>query len=718
MKQVVQNFRTGKLEVAELPPPSVRDGGVLVKTAYSLISAGTERSTVQVGQSNLLGKAKQRPDLVKKTLESAKREGAVVTFKKVMNRLDSPKALGYSSSGIVVEVGREVDEFKVGDRVACAGGGYASHADYVYVPKNLCASLPKDAELDAAAFTTVGAIAMQGVRQAAISVGDRVAVIGLGLVGMLVLQILKTSGCKVLGIDVDPARIMLARELGANDAIVRSDDRLDAMVSSFTNGYGFDSVIIAAGTKSNDPIELAGKIARDRGVVSVVGAVNMDVPRDIYYEKELEIKLSRSYGPGRYDHKYEEQGVDYPIGYVKWTEKRNMEAFLGLLAENKVDVAKLITHKFDIDDASLAYEMITGKSDEDYIGVLLKYAPPDIRPTRVSIKEDSAQGDIAVGFIGAGNFAQAHLLPHIQRSDKVDLGIVATANGINARNAAAKFGFRQCSADYKEAINDPAINCLFVATRHDMHGPLVLEAINKGLSIFVEKPLTISERQLGEIAAAYRSNPVRLMVGFNRRFSPMAELVKTKLGDIHSPISVNYRVNAGFIPKDHWIQDPVEGGGRIIGEMCHFIDFIQYMAGSLPVKIYAQTIRDPNQAITNNDTVSITIKFEDGSLGNIDYMANGDSSLEKERIEVFAGGSVFIIDDFKKMTCFEHSKSRKIKNAVSGKGHKQEVEAFLRSIEKGRPSPISFESIVATTASTFAILKSIETGQAVDVGYI
>lgn len=718
MKQVIQDFKTGELKVEEVLPPALKQGGVLVRNVFSLISAGTERSTVSVGQSSLLGKARKRPDLVKQVLDNVKREGVLSTYQKVQNRLDTPKALGYSSAGVVIEVAQGIDEFQVGGRVACAGGGYACHAEVVFVPRNLCVSVPKSVDFDEAAFTTAGAVAMQGVRQANITVGDNVAVIGLGLIGLITVQILKASGCNVLGIDIDPHCANMAKGLGADSVAVRGVDDVARAAKALSGDYGVDAVIITAATKSNDPIELAGEILRDRGRAVIVGAVKVDIPRKPFYEKELEVTLSRSYGPGRYDSTYEEKGIDYPIGYVRWTEKRNMESFLKLVSDKKVNLKKIITHKFKIEDASKAYGMITGKTKSvDYLGVLIDYGEPTRGPAKNVITVNRRTGTkplskIGVGFVGAGNFAQSSLLPHFKHLKDVDLKGVATATGINAQNVAKKFGFEFCTTDSHEIIANPEIDCVFIVTRHNLHAELIIEAITHRKSVFVEKPLALSEVELGKVIQAYCAHPVGLMVGFNRRFASLTRQVKDFFKDRKGPMVINYRVNAGFIPKTHWIQDPEEGGGRIVGEVCHFVDLIQYLTDSEPLKVYTESLGGKDA-----DSVIITISLRDGSVGAISYLTNGDVSLPKERIEVFADNSVAVVDDFKSASLFRNGRQRKIRKIGKSKGHKEEILAFINCLKNGEPSPIDFESIALTTLTTFRILDSKRRGVPVEVGY-
>jgi len=727
MKQLIQNYKTGELRLEEVPIPAIGAGGVLVRNVYSLISAGTEKMKLNLASKSLIGKAKERPDQLKQVVDSVKRDGLVKTYKKTMNRLDTPTPLGYSSSGVVIAVGREVVEFQVGDRVACAGEGYACHAEVVFVPKNLCAKIPEKSAFGVevssgeAAFTTLGAIAMQGVRQADGRLGEHVAVVGLGLVGLLAMQILKAAGCSVLGIDIDPRKLQTALELGADAIAAAGSDDVENIVLDFSKGRGADSVIIAAATSSSDPVILAGQILRDRGKVVIVGAVGMDIPRKPFYEKELDLRLSRSYGAGRYDPLYEEKGIDYPIGYVRWTEKRNMEAFLDLLAQGKVNVEKLITHKFRIDDAERAYDVILGKTAEQPIGVLLEYAAEVDAESKVTLvaeedyRKEKLLSAVPLGLVGAGNFARSVLLPNMRDSNSVVLKGVATGSGINAKHVAQKFGFQYCTTDYREILDDPEVKAVAIATRHNLHARVAIEAMKKNKAVFVEKPLALNEGELVEVIAAWKENEGQLMVGFNRRFAPAVEEVKRFFQKRTQPFTINYRINAGFIPKDHWTQDPDAGGGRIIGEVCHFVDVAHFIAQSRPLKVFAESISANNDALVDNDNISVTIKFSDGSLANIMYLANGDSALPKERIEVFSEGSIAIVDDFKKLQLIRKGKIRTIKNRRQDKGHKKELQMFINALKNGAKMPITFRDSVIATYLTFMVKRSLQMGQPLEI---
>lgn len=709
MKQVIQNFKTGDLYVDDVPLPSLTNGMVLVDNKFSLISAGTERGTVKVGKANLLGKAKQRPDLVAQVLQNVKKEGLKATLDKVRTKLDSLKALGYSTSGIVKASMDTRGLFKQGDRVACAGQDFASHSEVVSIPQNLVAKIPDNVSFEDASYTTLGAIALQGVRQCDPTLGDNVCVIGLGLLGQITCQLLKANGCNVFGIDLSERLVNLAKDTSADEAMLRNNTNLIATIDNFTNGHGFDSVIITAAAPSNDPIELSAEISRKKGKVIVVGAVKMDIPRDPhFYRKELELKLSCSYGPGRYDVNYEDNGNDYPYAYVRWTEQRNMEAFLKLISNGSINLEPLTSHVFDIVEAEKAYDIVLGKVQEPSIGILLKY--PSEEKTRYKSNfqiNNNPIGEINVGFIGAGSFAQSYLIPNV-KSAGATLDTVVTSKGITSKNVAEKFQFNNSSSSANDVLSNEKINTVFVATPHNSHATYVKEALANNKNVFVEKPLAMNTKELNEIEEINSTSKGKLMVGFNRRFASVSKEIKNAFEGLSEPIFVNIRVNAGFIPKEHWTQNPDIGGGRIIGEMCHFIDLMQYYTNSKPIKVFAESIDTPNEKMTTDDNISVIVKFENGSIGNLIYLANGDKSLPKELIEVFGGGIVGRIHDFRNGEVHFKNKVTKIKSP--SKGHKQEVMAFIEALKKGDPSPISFESMRLTTLTTFKIIDSLRTG--------
>lgn len=706
MKQLIQNFKTGALYVDEVPLPSLSSGMVLIENRFSLISAGTERGTVSVAKASLLGKAKQRPDLVKQVMMNIKKEGLKATIDKVTTKLDSLKALGYSTAGVVTASMDTNGYFKAGDRVACAGQDYASHAEMVSVPQNLVVKIPDNVSFKEASFTTLGAIALQGVRQADPTLGENVCVIGLGLLGQLTCQLLKANGCNVFGIDVSQGMVDFTNTNNVALAMNRNDSSMMSALDGFTNGYGFDKVIITAAAPSNDPIVLSTEILKRKGVIVLVGAVPIEIPREPdFYRKELEFKISTSYGPGRYDVSYEEEGNDYPYGYVRWTEQRNMQAFLKLISNGSLDLKPLITHVFDIDDAEKAYDIVLGKVKEKFIGILLKYPENDKKAKTLVSVNSSAIKNINIGFIGAGSFAQSYLLPTAKELGSLDT--VVTNTGINSKNVATKFGFGKSSTNSSDVMDNDKINTVFIATQHNTHAKFVLQSIKAKKHIFVEKPLAMNEDELREIVSAYDGSDKLLMVGFNRRFAPVSVKLKEEFANIGEPLVMNFRVNAGFIPKEHWTQTEA-GGGRIIGEICHFIDLMQYFSDSLPVKIYADCIDTTSAKLKNDDNLVVNIKFANGSVGTLTYIANGDKAMPKERFEISAGGKIGVIDDFKGGEIYKNNKIEKIK--LAGKGHKQEVQSFLEAVRNGKASPISFESIAYTTLATYKIIDSLNTG--------
>ena len=708
MKQVLQNFRTGVLKVDEVPETIIRSGGILVRNMASLISAGTEKMAVDLAQRSLVGKAKERPDLVRQVIGKVKRDGVVSTFRTVKARLETPLALGYSCAGVVKEVGRGAEEFQLGDRVACAGMNYASHAETIFVPTNLAVRIPEEVGFDEAAFVTLGAIAMQGVRTAEVKLGEAVAVIGLGLLGQLTIQILKAAGCRVIGVDLDPAKIELARWHGADAAVLRSDD-VESAVDQFTGGYGVDAVIVTAAAETNDPTELAGEIARDRAIISMVGAVRMEVPRKIYYEKELQLRLSRSYGPGRYDAQYEEQGIDYPIGYVRWTERRNMQEFLRLVAARAVRLDKLITHRFDISQAERAYDIITGKDRQPFLGILLTYPEASTNEHQavvVPLKQQAplrSEGTVKLGVIGAGNFARSVLLPRLAKTSGVNLIGIATATGRNAKAIGEQYGFAFCTTDYRELLLRGDVDTVLIATRHDTHAVMTAEALRAGKTVYVEKPLAISDEGLEEISNAIAQTGGRVMVGFNRRFSSLSTELKQAFADCAEPLAITYRVNAGEVPKESWIQGE-EGGGRIVGEVCHFVDYLQFLTDAEPVEVFAYSCS------ATADTLSVVIKLSNGSVGNINYLASGDRAFPKERIEVYGGGRVAVLDDFRVLEVWRSGRRKVTKRIQQDKGFDRELAAFITAARIGGEMPITWRSLALTTLATLRIADALGSG--------
>ncbi|WP_341199933.1 bi-domain-containing oxidoreductase [Croceibacter atlanticus] len=708
MKQLIQNFKTGDLYVDDVPVPSISQNTVLVENKFSLISAGTERGTVKVGKANLIGKARQRPDLVAQVLQNVKKEGLKATLNKVKTKLDSLKALGYSTSGVVRASMDSNGKFKPGDRVACAGQDYASHAEIVNIPQNLVAKIPDNVSFEDASYTTLGAIALQGVRQAETRLGDKVCVIGLGLLGQLTIQLLKANGCQIFGIDLSNDLVKLAQENGADNALNRADSNLKSTLSTFTDGHGFDSIIITAATPSNDPIELSAEITRKKGKVIVVGAVKMDIPRDPdFYRKELDLRMSCSYGPGRYDINYEENGNDYPYAYVRYTEQRNMETFLALLSSGKISIKHLTTHSFVISEALKAYDIILGKTEEPHIGILLEYPDSNKATSQITTIQKAQAKNYQVGFIGAGSFAQSYLIPNVKNLNTT-LNTVVTSKGISGKSVAQKFNFLKASTNPDDVLTNKDIQTVFIATPHNSHAKYTINALNENKNVFVEKPLAMTINELNDVKHAYQNSTGKLMVGYNRRFSSLASKIKDEIKSSLEPKVVNIRVNAGFLEKEHWIQNPNVGGGRIIGEICHFVDLAQFFTGSKPVNVSAVSINSENAELTPNDNINITITFQNGSIANIMYLANGDKSLPKELIEVFCGGKVGRILDFRSGYLHSGNKIQKLK--LSGKGHKEEVTNFIEVLNSKESELISFESLYLTTLTTFKIHDALTTG--------
>lgn len=713
MKQLLQNVKTGKSTVEDVPMPTPREGQALVKTEASLVSAGTERMVVEFAEKSLVGKARSRPDLVKQVIDKARREGLVNTAQAAFNRLDQPMALGYSSAGTIIALGRNMQGFKVGQRVACAGGGYAVHAEYNVVPRNLLTPLPKNVDFESAAFTTLGAISLHGFRLAEPQIGENVAVIGMGLLGLLTAQIATAAGCHVLGIDVDPARITLASSLGLQ--AVRRDQAVDSSVA-FTANLGFDAIIICADTPSNDPVELAGVIARDRARVVATGAVGLTFPRKVYYEKEISFINSRSYGPGRYDLAYEEQGNDYPLGYVRWTEGRNFEAVVDLMSKGQLQVKPLITHRFDISEATQAYEVITGKKKEKFLGVLLTYPQGEMKEERRVVFPaivHRPSSIVSLGVLGAGLFANSVLLPSIKKAGDIQLLGIASSGGLHAQHSGKKFGFQYATSDDDEIINDPNINTVAILTRHDTHAELVVKALKAGKHVFVEKPLAINSEQLSVISRQLqKTDHCLLLTGFNRRFSPLAQSLSSFFFHRTEPMHVHYRVNAGAIPLNHWTQDPNIGGGRIIGEGCHFVDFITFLVGDAPISVTAHTLPDGGKY--REDNVSMTFTFPDGSIGIVDYLANGDKSFPKERVEVFCAGQIAVLDDYVSLQTAKDGRKKEVRGAQN-KGWVDEWKVFAKSIREGGEPPIPYEQLIGVTKATFAAVESLRIHQTVNI---
>lgn len=717
MLQVVQHRKSGDLSVAELPAPSLKSGSVLVLTMASMISSGTERASVEMSQASMLGKAQKQPHMVKQAIDIAKREGVLATYRKIQTKLNSYKELGYSSAGIVLE--SAVTDFAPGDRVACTGGSgsgeFGTHAEMVAVPRNLVVKIPDGVSYEEAAFTTLASIALQGVRQAELRLGEYAAVVGLGLLGLITVQLLKANGCHVIGMDVTEANFALARQLGC-DQCVLSDDSAVQAVEAFTRGYGTDAVLLTAATKSNAPMELAMEFARPKSKVVVVGDVGLTIPRPPFFTKEIDVRISCSTGPGRFDADYEQKGRDYPIGYVRWTEQRNSESILDLIAQKKLDVASLLTHRFPIKDAEQAYSLITGKIKEHYLGIVITYPerPASERTLRtIHNAAPSATSNVAVGFIGAGTFAEQHLIPHLTTFG-ASLQGVANSRPVSAMSAGKKFGFGFYSTDPNEVLRNENINTICIATRHDSHARYIVEALKNRKHVFVEKPLAVTEEQIEQVRTAYeearKHYTPAFMVGFNRRFSAPFRDIKTFFANRKEPFAITYRVNALALPPDFWIYDEKQGG-RIIGEACHFIDCMQLLTEAHPTQVFASAIRSTNAKVENSDTLSATLSYSDGSVCNLLYTANGDAALPREYCEVYCEGKSAVMTNFREVAFYSQAKKR-VKKYDGGMGHREEIEHFVKSIMGKENIRVSFESAYYTTLATIRIMESLADGEA------
>lgn len=694
MKQILQSLKTGATEVADIPRPSAGAGQVLVRTSATLVSAGTERMLVDFGKAGWIDKARQQPDKVRMVLNKIGTDGLVPTVEAVMRKLDQPLPMGYCNVGEVVAVGRGVSGFAVGDRVASNG----KHAEYVSVPVNLCAPVPAAVDDEAAAFTVIGAIALQGIRLVAPTLGECVVVTGLGLIGLITVQLLRAQGCRVLGLDFDPAKLALARQFGAETVDLSAGDDPVAVAERFSRGRGVDAVIVTAATKSNEPMHQAALMCRKRGRIVLVGVTGLELSRADFFEKELTFQVSCSYGPGRYDADYEEKGHDYPVGFVRWTEQRNFEAVLDMLADGRLDVTPLVSHRFAIEEAEAAYALIG--SNAPSLGVVLQYPAGEVvladdprAATTLRVAPAGAAGRLALGFVGAGNYAAGVLIPAFAETG-ARLKTVSSATGVSGTAAARKFGIEFSSTDSDAMLADAEIGALVISTRHASHARWVCKALAAGKHVFVEKPLAMTQDELAAIEAAARAAAQRgaapmLMVGFNRRFAPQVQRMRELLRGASGPKSFVMTVNAGEIPANHWTQDPEVGGGRIIGEACHFIDLLRFLAAS-PITSWQRQAMESG----TGDTVSLQLGFADGSIGTVHYFANGPKSFPKERLEVFAGGRVLQLDNFRKLTGYGWSGFSKMNLWRQDKGQKACAAAFVRAIESGGEAPIPLAELL------------------------
>ena len=687
MKQILQNLKDGTTEIADIPVPQVPRGGLLIRTSRTLVSAGTERMLVDFGKGNFLQKARQQPDKVKQVLEKIKTDGLITTINTVLNKLDTPLPLGYCNVGRAIEVGSSVTGLSVGDRVLSNG----KHAEFVAVPQNLCAKIPDSVDDDSAAFTVIGAIALQGIRLLQPTLGETVVVTGLGLIGLVAVQLLRAHGCRVLGLDFDASKLALAREFGAETVNLSAGEDPITKAQIYSRGRGVDAVLITASTKSNEPIHQAAMMCRKRGRIVLVGVVGMEMSRADFYEKELSFQVSCSYGPGRYDPDYEERGHDYPVGFVRWTEQRNFEAILDMLADGRLDFKPLISHRFSIDAADKAYELI---SNGNPLGVLLEYMSDGSAQLQRSIAiappSSAATNAAALGFIGSGNYASAVLIPAFAQTN-ARLVAVASASGVSGVHVAKKFNIERAATDSDALLNDASINSVVITTRHDSHADWVCKALNAGKHVFVEKPLALTRAQFDEVAAARNDNPQPLlMVGFNRRYAPHVIVAKHALQAKPGPKSFVMTVNAGAIPREHWTQNLEIGGGRIIGECCHFIDLLRFLAASPIVSTHAIGMG----STAPHDTVIISLQFADGSIGTVNYFANGSKAFPKERLEIFAQGSILQLDNFRSLRSFNWPGVNNQRSWKQDKGQRQCAKAFVEAIASGDASQlIAFDEL-------------------------
>lgn len=701
MEQLTQKLKDGNMQLMEVPFPALLPGHVLVRNHYSIISPGTEGKTVKDARLSYIGKAKSRQTEVKKVIASAKTFGIMKTYKMVMNKLEAYSPLGYSCAGEIIAMADDVKEFKVGDKVAC-GGNTAGHSEVVAIPSNLCVKVQEGISLKEAAFTTMGAIALQGVRQSELKLGESCLVIGLGIIGQLTMELLNAAGVKAIGIDIDENQIQLAKKSNSKLIFNRNHPDIEEIIAEETGGFGVDSVIITASTSSLDPIEFAGNVCRKKGKVVIVGAVPTGFSRKNYFKKELDLRMSSSYGPGRYESNYEEKGLDYPIGFVRWTENRNMQAFVALIEAKKIDLSPLISHEFDFKDAAKAYQLILDKT-EVIGGMVLKYDVEKELQKEVNVTQQSiAQDQVNVGLIGAGSFAQNFLLPVLK--DKVQFVGVATARPTSSKYIADKYKIGFCSDDASTLAQHDKVNTLVIATRHNTHAKYVLEGLKANKNVFVEKPLCLKEEELELIKEAYKNSKGSLMIGFNRRFAPFIEQLKRFIGN-ELPMSINYRINAGQLPSDHWVHDPEVGGGRIIGEACHFIDLVQHISGSQIKSVAANAVMTAENLY---DNVTISLEMQNGSIASICYFSNGSKQIAKEYLEVFSASKTAIINDFKKLT-LAGTKVDESK-ADQDKGYEKEMSSFVNAIKKGEDAPIPAEELFLTTEAAFKVIESIQKG--------
>jgi predicted dehydrogenase/threonine dehydrogenase-like Zn-dependent dehydrogenase len=704
VKQILQSLKTGETEIANIPVPSAKRGQLLIKTSHSLVSAGTERMLVEFGKAGWIEKARQQPDKVRMVLDKIKTDGLQPTIEAVFNKLDQPLPLGYCNVGRVAVVGAGVVGFEAGERVISNG----KHAEVVSVPINLCARVPDTVSDEEAAFTVLGAIALQGIRLVQPTLGETVVVTGLGLIGLVTVQLLRAHGCRVLGLDFDKDKLDLARQFGAEVVDLAAGQDPVKAAEIYSRGRGVDAVIVTAATKSSEPMHQAALMCRKRGRIVLVGVTGLELSRDDFFKKELTFQVSASYGPGRYDPNYEEKGQDYPVGFVRWTEQRNFEAVLDMMADGRLDVKPLISHRFAIDEAEKAYELVGGAGPS--LGILLSYPGLEITPAArtVNLGEshtaplDVKSGKAAVSFVGSGNYATAVLIPAFKEAG-AHLRCVASSAGVSGVHAGRKYGFVETTTDTNRLFTDAETLAVVITTQHDSHARFVLQALEACKHVFVEKPLCLTLAELNDIKSAQLANGGRsmVMVGFNRRYAPQVQKMKQLLGGVTGPKAFIMTVNAGAIPADHWTQDPEAGGGRIIGEACHFIDLLRFLAAS-PITGWQRMSMDA----PTSDTVSIQLSFADGSVGTVHYFANGSKAFPKERLEVFAAGSVLQLDNYRKLTGFGWPGFTKMNLWRQDKGQKACAAAFVQAVAKGTSAPIPFEEVVEVSRVSIEIAEA------------
>ena len=697
MKQVLQALDSGETEVVEVPAPQLKAGHLLIRTQATVVSAGTERMLVEFGKANFINKARQQPEKVKEVIQKVQTDGLAPTVQAVRSKLSQPLPLGYCNAGIVLEVGAGVEGFSVGDRVISNG----NHAEVVMVPQNLCAKMPDEVPFEEAAFTVLASIGLQGIRLAQPTLGESFVVTGMGLIGLLTVQLLRAHGCRVLGIDFNSARLELAKSFGADIVDLSKGDDPLAAAARFSKGRGVDGVLVTASTKSSEPMHQAAQMCRKRGRIVQVGVTGLDLMRSDFYEKELSFQVSCSYGPGRYDPEYEDKGNDYPVGFVRWTEQRNFEAVLDMMASGQLDVKPLISHHYGIADAADAYALISGGGDS--LGVVLTYPEAselnelDLLKSKVTVSSKAKPSAVTAAVIGAGGFTQKILMPAMQ-SAGVNLKSVVSSGGVSSVTAARKFDIAEAATDIDAVLADESVNTVFITTPHSTHADLTVRALEAGKHVFVEKPLAITDEGLNRVEETYERLATQgkaplLSIGFNRRFAPQIKKMKDLLDTVKEPKTFIMTVNAGDIPVSHWIQDPEIGGGRIIGEACHFIDLLRFLTGSAITQVQTMRIQSDAMAVTN-DKVTITLGFADGSIGTVHYFSNGDKGFPKERLEVFTAGRILALDNFRKLKGYGWPSFKRMNLMSQDKGHSAGIAAFVEAIKGGQASPIPFEDII------------------------